>query len=74
MPQSACRQPHRAIGPRTSGGEDRRAGFAQPRSDGFADPLCAARDERALSSKFEIVAHQRTSSAPIRPSAEKPKW
>jgi hypothetical protein len=63
----------RPIGTRWCGDQDRRPRFAQLCHDGCADPLGAARDEGALSGKFAIVTHQRTSSAPMRPSAEKPK-
>ena len=61
------------IGPFACRDEHSRARFAQTRHDGFADALCAACDERALSDKVEIAAHQRTSSALMSPAAEKPK-
>jgi hypothetical protein len=50
-----------------------RAGLTQPCGDGFSDSLCAARDDRAQTDKFKIVAHQWTSKALIQPSADKPK-
>jgi hypothetical protein len=61
------------IGPFACRDEHGRARFAQTRHDSFADALCAACNERALSGKVEIAAHQSTSSALISPSAEKPK-
>src|SRR5712671_2688882 len=60
------------VGPRPRGGEESRARFAQPRRHGLADTLGAARDERTLATELENTVHQRTSSAPMRPSPTKP--
>ena len=49
----------------SSGGEDLRASFSQPRDYCFPDPLGAARDQRPAAIQFEIVAHERISSAAI---------
>jgi len=39
-------------------GEDCGAGFAQGRNDSLADTFGAARDERAFSFEFQVMAHQ----------------
>ena len=43
------------FGPRPGGGEDGRARFAQGRHDRLADPLRAARDERAFSLELQVI-------------------
>jgi hypothetical protein len=48
----------RIFRPRPRRGEDRCARFAKGRNDRLADTLGAARDERAFSFKFQVVAHQ----------------
>ncbi len=49
----------------SGGGENPHARLAQPRDHGFADPLCAARDERPAAIQFETVGHERISSDAI---------
>jgi hypothetical protein len=62
-----------AVGPRARSSEDSRSGFAQSRSNGRTYTLRTAGDERTLTGEIATVAHHRTSSMLIRPSAAKPK-